>query len=157
MDMWQVRSTFACVQSSPTLCNPMDHSPPASSVHGISQAGILEWVAISSSRGSSRPRGWTISSCGSCTGRWLLFTTEPLGKPQCGHESVSRSVASNSPRCHGLELGRLLCPRDPPGKSSGVGRRSLLQGIFQTQGLNQGLLRCRFFTSEPPGRPSVWI
>ena len=41
------------VQSHPTLCDPMDCSPPSSSVHGISQARILEWVAISFSRGSS--------------------------------------------------------------------------------------------------------
>ena len=40
-------------QSCPTLCDPMDHSPPGSSVHGIFQARILEWVAVSSSRGSS--------------------------------------------------------------------------------------------------------
>ena len=39
-----------------TLCNPMDHSPPGSSVHGILQARILEWVAIPFSRGSSWPR-----------------------------------------------------------------------------------------------------
>ena len=38
-----------------TLCNPMDYSLPGSSVHGISQARTLEWVAISSSRGSSQP------------------------------------------------------------------------------------------------------
>ena len=36
-----------------TLCNPMDCSPPGSSVHGIFQARVLEWVAISFSRGSS--------------------------------------------------------------------------------------------------------
>ena len=41
------------LQSCPTLCGPMDCSPPGSSVHGILQARILEWVAISSSRGSS--------------------------------------------------------------------------------------------------------
>ena len=40
----------------PTLCNPMDYSVPGSSVHGIFQARMLEWVAISSSRASSRPR-----------------------------------------------------------------------------------------------------
>ena len=40
-------------QSCPTLCDPMDCSPPCSSVHGILQARILEWVAISFSRGSS--------------------------------------------------------------------------------------------------------
>ena len=39
------------VQSCPTLCDPMDCSPPGSSVHGILQARILEWVAISFSRG----------------------------------------------------------------------------------------------------------
>ena len=43
-------------QSCLILCNPMDCSLPGSSVHGISQARILEWVAISSSRGSSPPR-----------------------------------------------------------------------------------------------------
>ena len=39
-------------QSCPTLCNPMDCSPPGSTVHGISQVGVLEWGAISFSRGS---------------------------------------------------------------------------------------------------------
>ena len=46
-----------------TLCNPMDCSPPSSSVHGIFQARILEWVAISFSRGSSWPRDQTQVSC----------------------------------------------------------------------------------------------
>ena len=41
------------LQSCPTLCDPIDGSPPGLSVHGISQARILEWVAISLSRGSS--------------------------------------------------------------------------------------------------------
>ena len=40
-------------QLCPTLCNPMGCSPPGSSVHGILQAGILEWVAMPSSRGTS--------------------------------------------------------------------------------------------------------
>ena len=39
-------------QSCPILCDPVDYSPPGSSVHGVSQARILEWVAISFSRGS---------------------------------------------------------------------------------------------------------
>ena len=43
-------------QLSPTLCDPMDCSLPGSSVHGISQIRILEWVAIPFSRGSSLPR-----------------------------------------------------------------------------------------------------
>ena len=52
-----------CVLNRVWLCNPMDCSPPGSSVHGTFQARILEWVAISSSRGSSRPRD---SSCVCC-------------------------------------------------------------------------------------------
>ena len=50
-------------QLCPTLCDPMDCNLPGSSVHGILQARILEWVAISSSRGSSQPRDWTWVSC----------------------------------------------------------------------------------------------
>ena len=50
-------------QLRPTLCDPMDYSLPGSSVHGILQARILEWVAISSSRGSCRPRNQTQVSC----------------------------------------------------------------------------------------------
>ena len=46
-------------QSCPTLCNPVDCSLPGSSIHGILQVRILEWVAISFSRGSSRPRDRT--------------------------------------------------------------------------------------------------
>ena len=51
-------NVYACsiTQSCPALCDPMDCSPPGSSVHGILQARIVEWVAISSSRGSSRLR-----------------------------------------------------------------------------------------------------
>ena len=50
-------------QSYLTLCDPMDCSPPGSSVHGIFQASTLEWVAISYSRGSSQPRDGTWVSC----------------------------------------------------------------------------------------------
>ena len=50
-------------QSCPTLCDPMDCSLPCSSVCGILQARILEWVAISFSRISSRPRAQTLVSC----------------------------------------------------------------------------------------------
>ena len=50
---------FSCIW----LCNPMDSSPPRSSVHGILQARTLEWSAISFSRGFSWPRDWTQVSC----------------------------------------------------------------------------------------------
>ena len=51
------------IQSYLTLCDPMDCSPPGSSVHRILQARILEWVAIPFSRGSSQPRDRTQVSC----------------------------------------------------------------------------------------------
>ena len=57
----------------PTLFDPMDYSPPGSSVHRILQTRILEWVAIFYSRGSSRPRDWTQVSRVSCIGRWILY------------------------------------------------------------------------------------
>ena len=61
------------LQLCPTLCVPMDCSPPSSSVHGILQARILERVAIPFSRGSSRPRDWTQVSSISCISRWVLY------------------------------------------------------------------------------------
>ena len=60
-------------QLCPTLCNPVDYSPLDFSVHGILQARILEWVAMSSSRGSSWPRDQTHVSYVSCLGRWVLY------------------------------------------------------------------------------------
>ena len=64
--------------------------------------------------------------------------------------SVARSCPTPWPRGHPT---RLLCPWDSPGKKTGVGCHSLLQGIFPTQGLNLGLLHCRWtLLSEPPGK-----
>ena len=92
-------------QSCLTLWDPMDCSLPGSSVHGILQAGILQWVAIPFSRGSSQPRDRTQVS-------WIafrFFTVWASGKP----------------------------------KKTGMGSLSLLQWVFQTQGLNWGLLQSR--------------
>ena len=71
------------VQSCPTLCNPMDYSLPGSSVHGILQAKILQWLAIPFSRGSSRCRDGTQVSC--VAGRffiiWVTREAQPLKQP----------------------------------------------------------------------------
>ena len=64
------------------FCNPMDCSLPGCSVHGILQARILEWVAISLSRGSSQPTDWTPASCVSCIGRQIVFHWSYLGSPK---------------------------------------------------------------------------
>ena len=76
------RKKVTATQLCPILCNPMDDSPPGSHVHEIFQAGILQWVAISSSRGSTWPKDQTHISCGS----WIegrFFRTEPPGKLLC--------------------------------------------------------------------------
>ena len=57
------QSVSEVAQSCPTLCNPTDCSLPGSSIHGIFQVRVLEWVSISFSRGSSRPRDRTWFSC----------------------------------------------------------------------------------------------
>ena len=80
----------------------MDCSLQGSSIHGILQARVLEWVAMPSSRGSSQPRDWTQVSC--AAGRF--FTTEPRGKPfvtshhqiQAAHDSLEiRETAPSLP------------------------------------------------------------
>ena len=76
---------FVCVQSRLTICDSMDYSPPGSSVHGIFQPSILEWVAISYFRRSSQPRDWIHVSCISRIGRWILYhSCLPMG----GFESI---------------------------------------------------------------------
>ena len=76
---YQPTTATMSLQLCMTLCNPIDCSPPGSSDHRILQARILEWVAISSSRGSSWPRGWTHISHVSCIGRRVLDIAP--GKP----------------------------------------------------------------------------
>ena len=61
------------LQSCLSLCDPMNCSPPGSSVHGLLQARILEWVTMSSSRGSSQPRDQTCIS--SIAGRFFSWDT----------------------------------------------------------------------------------
>ena len=86
---------FKSLQSCPTLCDPMDYSPPGSSVHGILQPRILEWVAMPSSRGSSCP-GIEPASVVSCIGRQVLYHECHLG----GVCVCARACASP---------GKLLC------------------------------------------------
>ena len=67
--VWKCQSLQLCL----TLWDPLDYSPPGSSVHGILQARILEWVAMPFSRGSSWPRDQTQVSC--IAGRFLIIGT----------------------------------------------------------------------------------
>ena len=91
---------YACVhakslQLCPTLCNSVDCSPPDSSVHGSLQARILEWVAMPSSRGSSRPRDQTPSPVSPVLAG-SFFTTEPCGSSPPVWGPLSYHYPSNS-------------------------------------------------------------
>ena len=129
-------------------------SPPNSSVHGIFQARILEWVSISYSRGSSWPRIWTCVSCASCTDRILYHwaTWEALA-------SVCALPTQSLP-----SLPALCDPMDcswPGSLSMGFSRQeywsgcqALLQGIFPPR--DRTCVSCiagGFFPTEPVGKP----
>ena len=70
-----------CSLMSDSLRAPMDCSLPGSSVHGVLQARILEWVAVSYSRASSQSRIWNCASCISCMGKQILYCMHHLGSP----------------------------------------------------------------------------
>ena len=90
--------------SCPTLCNPTDCSLSGSSVHGISQARILKWVAISFSRGSSQTRGQTCVYC--LAGGF--FTTEPPGKPKREKANLQKPLLHNLPEPLRVQRHRFL-------------------------------------------------
>ena len=121
--LWKVKVLVA--QLCPTLWDPMDCGPPGSSVHGILLARILEWVAISFFRGSTRPRDWTQVSCivekamatHSSTLVWEIpWTEEPgmlqsMGSRGVGHDWCVLAAAAAAPA---LQADSLLS--EPPGK-----------------------------------------
>ena len=72
------KSESEAAQSCLTLCDTGDCSPPGSSIHRLLQASILEWVAISFSRGSFWPRDQTHASC---IGKCVFLISDPPGKP----------------------------------------------------------------------------
>ena len=98
---------------SETLCNPTDCSSPGSSVHGILQAGILELIAMSSSRGSSQPRDWTCEPC--ITGRFFTIwaAREALGwgrGPKCSIFSRPQPPIPRSNQWKALSSNQLFQP-----------------------------------------------
>ena len=111
-DMLPAKSLQLC----PTLCDPMDHSPPGSSVHGILQARILQWVAMPSSRGSSNPGIKPSYLLSPALAGWFFTTSATWEAHTFTYIKVqfSRSVMSDSLRPHGLQHARLLCPSASP-------------------------------------------
>ena len=87
-----VNQSCVCVLRHAWLCDPMDCSPPGSSVHGIFQAVILEKVTISFSRGSSQTSYWTCTSCVSCNWQMDSLPLHHQGSPNSSYELYLSSV-----------------------------------------------------------------
>ena len=85
------------LQSCPTLCNPMDCSPPGSPVHGILQARILAQVAMPFSRGSSQLRDQTLISWVSFIGRRILYPWANPGSPIKEKDDIYWELISSIP------------------------------------------------------------
>ena len=130
----------------------MDYNAPGSSVHGISQARTLEWVAISFSRGSSQPRDWI---CLSCIGRQVVY-----------HWATWEALFNIVCVCY---TSLCLTLRDPldsslPGSSVyGISQARTLEWVamyspvdLPSPGIEpvSPALSGRFFTTEPPGKPN---
>ena len=114
--MWQV------AQSCPTLCDPVDCNPPGSSVHRIFQASILEWVAISLSKGSSRPRDRTWVPCGSYTaGRFFTAVVkEESGKKNLWvHTDINKQKIDKEKR---KQVSNTLMSTNKCRKNNGIKR-----------------------------------
>jgi len=107
--VWQQQEQlhhFYCCCLVAKKCDPMGCSPPDSFVHGISGVRILEWVTISFSRGSSRPRDWTHLSC---TGRqvfFLFFFFKPLSHQGGPLHHLNPIIFTRKEKC--LFCGNLL-------------------------------------------------
>ena len=102
----------------PHLCDPMDCNPPGSSVHGVLQARILEWVAISSSRGSYLPRDQThVSYIFLTLVPWALRISAAIpvvkttGPTPYSSEIIVHSIRKMS-QTLGLNQGQFCCPGD---------------------------------------------
>ena len=114
------------LQLCPTLCYPIDGSPPGSPVPGILQARTLEWLAVSFSN------AW----------KWKVKV-----------KSLSRVQLLAT---RGLQPTRLLCPWDSPGNNTGLNCHFLLQGIFLNQVSSPGLLHCRQILYHLSHQGSLW-
>ena len=113
------------------FCNPGDCSPPDSSVPGISQARVLEWVTISSSK------------------KVCVFIPKPRHELGRSEVKVAQSCLT---LCNPMDY---TVHENSPGQNTRVDRLSLLQGIFPTQGLNPGLPPCTkiLYQLSPLGSP----
>ena len=136
----------------------MDCNLSGFSNHGIFQARVLEWVAISFSRGSSWPRDWTYVSCIAGICLTIRATREDLGRKNYGKSVLCLVTQSSLTFC---DLVDCNLPGSPvhgysPVRKTGVGCHALLQGILPAQGSNSDLPHCRWiFLLSHQGRGDI--
>ena len=121
-------------QPCPTLCDPVDCCPPSSSVHGILQARILEWVAISFSKGSSRPRDQTQVS--NIAGRRFNLCTTKKALKYKNTVSGGQWFTPSLPHTHHSCQVSLCVPSsgpDPMGTSPHISGKVSVK-VFHTEG-----------------------
>ena len=146
--------TCMCILSHavmPTLCDPLNCSPPGSSVHEIFHARILEWVAISSSREFSLSRDQICISCISCIGRQILYHSTTWEDQRAGKESLGSPVIRTPcfySRGHQLFIYWPHCSTCEILVSSPGIKTSCLASLHWKHYL---------LTSEPPGSPHMWL
>ena len=141
----------ACAQWCLTLCDPVDHSPPGSSVHGILQARTLEWIGMLSSRGSSQPRDRTCISGG-------FFITSATW------EACPPNLTAKTPAPHMVSKAPASSPGSPPliwALTIPIFRASLTPGFACAVPSAQHTLptahHCSLFPTHPPGpQPILW-
>ena len=97
MSKWRfyVRVCAESLRLCPSLCDPVEYSPPGSSVPGISQTRILKWVVITFPRGSSQPRDqtWVSHVAGRVFTIWASEQTLPVGKKRSKLKCLSHATA----------------------------------------------------------------
>ena len=150
---WQDSVNCFCfiTKSCPTLCNPVDCSPPGSSVHGILQARWQGWAAMPSSRGSSWPRDLNGSPASpALAGRFL--TTEPPGRPLSIHRTGETVFEQKFGNSGGFLLKIMLLQTwssfREPGPWLSVPLPSV-QSLVQGQGHRDEDLCCMFSQNTP--------
>ena len=133
------------LESCLTLCDPMGRSLPSSSVHGIFQLRILEWIVMTSSRRSYWPRDWTRASCISCItgGFFTCMLRSGISLPSACDFCLCTMICNVSLKWSEVKwkllsgvwlfvTRGLYSPWNSPGQNTSAGSLSFLQGIFST-------------------------
>ena len=146
---WHVCARAKLLRWYLNLYNPMDHSPPGSSVHEILQAEILEWVAIPCSRESSGPKDQTQVSYVSCLagGFFLLLShQQAFSLLQLAH-SVPSLSSKLTEFCLSSKQGSPIHPLKPPGTSLSSYVESLKNACFAWKASANISVSCEEFSS----------